>query len=65
MCALADAQIASPIAFERGRSVRRCYGSLSARSLARPGGGACPSVPMVVSSVCFCSNNSGQQLGSG
>ena len=39
MCALADAQIASPIAFERGCSVQRCYGSLrSARSLARQEG---------------------------
>ena len=53
MYALADAQFASSITFERGRSVRQCYGSLSERSLAQPGGEACPSVPMVVSSVCF------------
>ena len=28
-------------------------------------GGACPSVPMVVSSVCFGSDNNGQWLGNG
>ena len=36
MCALADAQFASPIASGRGCSIQRGNDNLSARSLARP-----------------------------
>ena len=60
MCALEDAQFASPIAFGRGCSVRQCNDSLLARSLARPGGATYPGVSMVVS-VCFDRDNNQQR----